>query len=132
MGLKSVLEGLVREGDLTVTLPGGARLKLGDGSGPPPAGFSDVSSTHPFADEIQWMADQGITTGHPASPKPLYKPAAAVSRDAMSAFMFRLAGEPAFSPPGSATFARWNAAPRAGSAPRERQRSHDWQSGMSC
>lgn len=35
MGLQSVLKTLVREGDLTVKLPGGAELKLGDGSGPP-------------------------------------------------------------------------------------------------
>lgn len=35
MGLQSVLKGLVREGDLTIKLPGGSVLKLGDGSGPP-------------------------------------------------------------------------------------------------
>jgi len=35
VGLQSVLKTLVREGDLTVKLPGGAELKLGDGSGPP-------------------------------------------------------------------------------------------------
>ncbi len=34
MGLQSVLKNLVREGDLTVKLPGGAELRLGDGSGP--------------------------------------------------------------------------------------------------
>jgi cyclopropane-fatty-acyl-phospholipid synthase len=35
VGLQSVLKNLVREGDLTVKLPGGAELRLGDGSGPP-------------------------------------------------------------------------------------------------
>ena len=35
MGLQSVLKNLVREGDLTVKLPGGGELRLGDGSGPP-------------------------------------------------------------------------------------------------
>jgi cyclopropane-fatty-acyl-phospholipid synthase len=35
MGLQSVLEGIVRRGDLTLKLPGGRQLKLGDGSGPP-------------------------------------------------------------------------------------------------
>ena len=34
MGLKSVLEGIVREGDLTLRLPGGGELRLGDGTGP--------------------------------------------------------------------------------------------------
>ncbi len=34
MGLQSVLEGVVREGDLTLKLPGGRELRLGDGTGP--------------------------------------------------------------------------------------------------
>lgn len=34
MGLQSVLKSLVREGDLTIKLPGGATLQLGDGTGP--------------------------------------------------------------------------------------------------
>ncbi|MBX3482779.1 cyclopropane-fatty-acyl-phospholipid synthase family protein [Phenylobacterium sp.] len=35
MGLQSMLERVVRTGDLTLKLPGGGTLKLGDGSGPP-------------------------------------------------------------------------------------------------
>jgi hypothetical protein len=66
--------------------------------------FGDVSASNPFFTEIEWMASEGITTGTPFSPKPLYKPSAAVSRGAMAAFMYRLAGSPAFSPPGSSTF----------------------------
>ena len=66
--------------------------------------FGDVSGGHPFFAEIEWMASEGITTGTAASPKPLYKPAAAVSRAAMSAFMYRLAGEPSFTPPAGTTF----------------------------
>ena len=34
MALKALLERLVTEGDLTIRLPGGGELKLGDGSGP--------------------------------------------------------------------------------------------------
>jgi cyclopropane-fatty-acyl-phospholipid synthase len=34
MGLQAVLETVVREGDLTVKLPGGRTLRLGDGTGP--------------------------------------------------------------------------------------------------
>jgi hypothetical protein len=52
--------------------------------------FGDVSPSHPFYVPIQWMAEQGISTGTPASPKPLYKPSAAVSRQAMSAFLHRV------------------------------------------
>jgi hypothetical protein len=66
--------------------------------------FADVGTTHPFFAEVEWMASEGITTGTPASPKPLYKPSAPVSRGAMSAFMFRLAGEPEVDPPASPTF----------------------------
>jgi len=66
--------------------------------------FGDVGTGHPFFTEIEWMAAEDITTGTPASPLPLYKPSAPVSRGAMSAFMYRLAGEPTFSDPSSATF----------------------------
>ena len=34
MGLQSVLQGLVSDGDLTLKLPGGSQVRLGDGSGP--------------------------------------------------------------------------------------------------
>jgi hypothetical protein len=71
--------------------------------------FGDVGTGHPFYAEIEWMAAEDITTGTAASPKPLYKPSAAVSRGAMSAFMYRLAGSPTFSAPGSATFGDVNA-----------------------
>jgi streptogramin lyase len=66
--------------------------------------FGDVGSSNTFYTEIEWMASEQITTGTPASPKPLYKPSAAVTRGAMSAFMYRLAGGPAFVPPTSPTF----------------------------
>jgi hypothetical protein len=49
--------------------------------------FDDVPSSHVFFDEIDWMADEGITTGFPGN---LFKPAQAVSRQAMAAFMYRL------------------------------------------
>ena len=35
MGLQALLRKTIREGDLTVCLPGGVALRLGDGSGPP-------------------------------------------------------------------------------------------------
>jgi hypothetical protein len=68
---------------------------------PATATFSDVSTTHPFSAEIEWMAAESITTGFPGG---LYKPGDAVSRQAMSAFMYRLADAPVFAPPGSPTF----------------------------
>jgi hypothetical protein len=51
------------------------------------ARFSDVPPGHAFADEIDWMADTGITTGFPDD---TFRPGAAVSRGSMSAFMQRL------------------------------------------
>jgi hypothetical protein len=67
--------------------------------------FGDVGATHPFFDEIEWMAFEQISLGTAAVPKPLYKPSAAVSRGSMSAFMFRMATGELFAPfPISPTF----------------------------
>lgn len=56
--------------------------------------FADVPPTHIFYDEIQWMAQSGNSLGYtnPEGGKPLYKPAAAVSRGSMSAFLHRFEG----------------------------------------
>jgi predicted outer membrane repeat protein len=66
--------------------------------------FGDVSTTHPFYEEIEWMAAEGVSTGTPGSPKPAFKPSNAVTREAMSAFMFRLFAHPSFSDPAEPTF----------------------------
>jgi subtilisin-like proprotein convertase family protein len=50
--------------------------------------FTDVSTTHPFCQEIKWMKDSGISTGFGDG---TYKPSLPVTRAAMSAFMARLA-----------------------------------------
>jgi streptogramin lyase len=63
--------------------------------------FVDVALTHPFFHEVEWMAAEDITTGYAGD---LYKPAAPVSRGAMSAFMYRFADEPTFEVPTTATF----------------------------
>ena len=51
--------------------------------------FSDVPIGHAFCKEIKWMKDAGISTGFPDG---TYRPADNVTRQAMSAFMARLAG----------------------------------------
>jgi hypothetical protein len=66
--------------------------------------FADVGASHPFFTEVEWLADTGISTGTPGTPKPRYKPSDPVSRQAMAAFLYRLAGEPTFTPPASSTF----------------------------
>ena len=53
------------------------------------APFTDVPTSHPFCEEIQWMKDNNISTGFPDGS---YGPNLNVSRAAMSAFMSRLAG----------------------------------------
>lgn len=72
------------------------------GESPPVQTFVDVPPSHPFYAEIEWMAANGISTGF--QPGPEYRPSIAVSRGAMSAFMYRLAGEPAFATPGTPSF----------------------------
>ena len=67
--------------------------------------FADVDPSNPFYADVQWMAAQGISTGTPQpSGKPLYKPADAVSRQAMAAFLLKLSGQ-TFSAPTDPTFA---------------------------
>jgi Tol biopolymer transport system component len=63
--------------------------------------FSDVPITHAFYDEIEWLVASGITGGFPDG---TFRPAASVTRQAMAAFLYRMAGSPVFTPPGSPTF----------------------------
>ncbi|HEX6424079.1 MAG TPA: S-layer homology domain-containing protein [Acidimicrobiales bacterium] len=58
---------------------------------PPPALFTDVPHTHPFFDDIGWLVDEGIATGYADG---TFRGAAAVSRQAMAAFLYRAAGSP--------------------------------------
>lgn len=54
----------------------------------PPQSFVDVRPSHVFYEEIQWSADAGVTVGYPGG---LFRPTKPVSRQAMAAFMVRLA-----------------------------------------
>ena len=64
--------------------------------------FTDVPTNHPFYKEIMWIKDRGITTGMTAT---TFAPAAPVNRKDMAAFLYRLAGQPAFTAPGVSPFA---------------------------
>jgi hypothetical protein len=48
--------------------------------------FSDVPESHPFHEDIEWMAATGISEGYEDG---TYRPGAPVTRQAMSAFMHR-------------------------------------------
>ena len=79
------------------------RAKNAKGFGPPSAAtnetkprsacatnaFLDVTKAHPFCPEITWMADHGIANGYSDNN---YRPDANVTRQAMAAFVYRLAG----------------------------------------
>ncbi|BDZ38780.1 hypothetical protein GCM10025863_13940 [Microbacterium suwonense] len=66
-----------------------------------PTTFTDVSAGMSFRDEIMWLADRGISTGWADG---TFRPYAPVTRDAMAAFMYRLAGSPDFTIPTSSPF----------------------------
>ena len=63
--------------------------------------FTDVPAGHPFIDAIEWLAESGVTTGFPDGG---FHPSAPVERQAMAAFLYRFAGEPAFTTPTTPTF----------------------------
>ena len=54
--------------------------------------FDDVATTAPFYKEISWLAEEGISEGTTVGDTVLFRPSAAVSRQAMAAFLFRFAG----------------------------------------
>lgn len=67
--------------------------------------FTDVWTTHPFYKEISWLADQGISTGWAMSDGTAqFRPGQPVTREATAAFLYRLAGSPAFAFPHPSPF----------------------------
>ncbi len=54
--------------------------------------FSDVPADHPFYAEINWMSLTGLSTGY--EPGPIYQPGLTLTRQAMSAFIYRINGNP--------------------------------------
>jgi len=52
-----------------------------------PVSFSDVPESHPFYEEITWLASEGITRGYADG---TFRGMGSVNRDAMAAFLFRL------------------------------------------
>lgn len=66
-----------------------------------PTDYTDVDAGSKFYTEISWLAAEDIADGWADGS---FRPTASMGRDAMAAFLYRLAGEPAFVPPVSATF----------------------------
>lgn len=63
--------------------------------------FTDMDTTVQFYREIMWLRERGITTGFDDGG---YHPWEPINRDAMAAFMYRYAGEPAYSAPAESPF----------------------------
>jgi len=53
--------------------------------------FADVVAGQPFYDEVRWMATRGLSLGTQMGDERFYYPTAAVSRQAMAAFLYRYA-----------------------------------------
>jgi Tol biopolymer transport system component len=58
--------------------------------------FTDVASSHPFFEHIEWLFDDETARGGFDGE---FLPASSTSRGAMAAFLYRFAGAPAFTPP---------------------------------
>jgi peptidoglycan/xylan/chitin deacetylase (PgdA/CDA1 family) len=54
--------------------------------------FSDVATTNQFYNEISWLSNNLITQGYADG---TFRPLTSINRDAMAAFLYRLAGSPA-------------------------------------
>ncbi|WP_146197065.1 Ig-like domain-containing protein [Serinibacter arcticus] len=76
----------------------GTSAPVGDGT--EPITFADVTPETMFATEIAWLAQRGISTGWelPDGTRE-FRPVTPVARDAMAAFLYRLAGSPAYVAP---------------------------------
>lgn len=84
-------------------LDAAAAVSLVAAQAPP---FTDVPHGMLFSAEMNWMASAGISTGWvEANGTRTYRPLRPVNRDAMAAFMYRLAGSPDFTPPQVSPFA---------------------------
>lgn len=63
--------------------------------------FSDVAADNGFYKEIEWLAASGIATGWNDG---TFRPLEPVARDAMAAYLYRLADRPAFEAPAVSPF----------------------------
>ena len=63
--------------------------------------FTDITASTQFYKEMAWMKQTGISTGWDDG---TYRPWDTTYRDAMSAFMYRVAGQPDYTPPAVSPF----------------------------
>ena len=63
--------------------------------------FKDVPTTATFYKQVAWLAATKITTGYADG---TFRPRNAITREAMSALLYRMEGKPAFAPPKKSPF----------------------------
>src|SRR5690606_36863265 len=63
--------------------------------------FIDVPSSHQFVQHIAWLKKANITTGYSDG---TFRPKENVSREAMAAFLYRMAGRPSVKLPSKSPF----------------------------
>ncbi|GIG53666.1 S-layer homology domain-containing protein [Demequina activiva] len=68
---------------------------------PAASAFDDVPTSHVFYPHISWLADEGITQGYGNGD---FGPSDEVTRGQMAAFLYKLAGAPAHTPPAVSPF----------------------------
>lgn len=67
--------------------------------------FKDVLTTQQFYKEMSWLADRKISAGWTdVNQNVTYRPLTAINRDAMAAFLYRMAGSPEYTPPVQSPF----------------------------
>ena len=67
--------------------------------------FADVATGQQFYKEMAWLSDNGISTGWLEDGRRMYRPLQTISRDAMAAFLYRMAGKPDYTAPAESPFA---------------------------
>ncbi|GGG70494.1 hypothetical protein GCM10011374_38820 [Kocuria dechangensis] len=86
-------------------LPNGRGLEIGTALGIAPSPFADLIHLQEHYPDMVWMHASGITTGWAqADGTRTYRPTTPVARDAMAAFLYRLAGSPDFRAPAVSPF----------------------------
>ncbi|WP_237221637.1 S-layer homology domain-containing protein [Rothia nasimurium] len=92
---------------MTLGAAGAGALALGNGLVTPAVAgtyFEDVPNSLPFATEINWLYQKDIVTGTQIGWRRYYYPHQTVKRDAMAAFLYRVAGSPNYIPPVNSPF----------------------------
>lgn len=90
----------------TVTVEAGGTVVAPSTTAFPARSFADVPQTLQFSKEISWLASTGISTGWTGrNSTSTFRPVSPIARDAMAAFIYRLAGSPDYTPPEISPFA---------------------------